>query len=88
MGLIPLAGKPLYFQPFEFKQMADGKIWDKLAFLDEIYKHKFDVILWYEPASWKEAIVSRWTSMQIAEVLVSYDMVEKIGDVSVYRPKK
>jgi hypothetical protein len=88
MGLIPLAGKPLYFQPFEFKQMADAKIWDEMPFLDEIFAHKFDAILWYEPQSWKDAIKSRWTSAQAAVVLVSYDKVEKIGDVSVYRPKK
>ena len=88
MGLIPLAGKQLYFQPFEFKQMADNKIWDEAPFLDEIFNHKFDAILWYEPASWKEFITARWTSSQIAVVLIAYDKVEKIGDVSVYRPKK
>lgn len=88
MGLLPLAGKQLYFQPFEFKQMADGKIWDEMPFLDEIYKHKFDVILWYEPASWKDAIKARWTGSQAAVVVLSYDLVQKIGDVNVYRPKK
>ncbi len=88
MGLIPLEGKQLYFQPFEFKQMADGKIWDETKFLDDIYTHKFDVILWYEPPTWKESITERWTSAQIADVVIAYDRAEKIGDVSVYRPKK
>ena len=54
MGLIPLAGKPLYFQPFEFKQMADNNIWDQSPFLEEILNHKFDAILWYIPPTWKD----------------------------------
>jgi len=88
MGLVALAGKPLYFQPFEYKQMADGKIWDEMNFLSDITHHKFDVILWYEPASWKESIQARWTGAQRSVIIMSYTLDKKIGDVSVYRPKK
>jgi hypothetical protein len=36
MGLIPLSGKTLAFQPFEFKQLVAGGLWDEAPFINEI----------------------------------------------------
>ncbi|HEY9077123.1 MAG TPA: hypothetical protein VIO61_11370 [Anaerolineaceae bacterium] len=88
MGLIALSGKTLYLQPFEFKQLADAKIWSEDKLLKEITDHQFDLILWYEPPTWKEAIQSRWTASQQALILISYKVDQKIGDVSIYRPRE
>jgi len=63
MGLVPIAGKRLYFQPFEFKMLAEGGIWDEQDFLVSIADHKFALILWYAPPDWP-AIESRWTPRQ------------------------
>lgn len=86
MGLIPLAGKHLYFQPFEFKQMAQAKIWDEMPLLEDIRNHKFDLIVWYEPSTWK-AIEARYTPAQRNMVELSYRLDDRIGDVYLYRPK-
>jgi len=87
MGLIPLAGKRLYFEPFGFKQMSDAGMLDETSFVREIRDRKFDAILWYQPMSWP-AVAERWTPAQRAMVLSSYRLDSIIGDVYVYRPRK
>jgi hypothetical protein len=86
MGLIPLAGKHLYFQPFEFKQMAQAKVWDEMPFLEEISAHKFDLIVWYQPSTWP-AIEARYTPSQRNMIELFYRVDTIIGDVYIYRPK-
>ena len=88
MGLVPLAGKRLYLQPFEFKQLADAKVWDETPFLSDITSHKFDIILWYIPGSWPKSIEARWTQAQRRAIETNYVVDQKIGDIFVYRPKK
>jgi hypothetical protein len=88
MGLVPLAGKQLYLQPFEFKQLVDAKVWDQEPLLIEIMNKKFDLILWYRPSSWLESIESRWSAGQRSMVNIAYDLDQRIGDVYIYRPKK
>ncbi len=86
MGLVPLAGKSLYFQPFEYKQMYDAGIWDQKAFLADIMNHKFAVILWYNPKTWR-AIEARWTRAQIDMINVSYKIDARYGDIIVMKPR-
>ena len=86
MGLVPLAGKPLYFQPFEFKQMYDAGLWDQKPFLADIASHKFALIVWYQPSSWN-AIEARYTTAQREMVLASYKLDQSFGDIYVYVPK-
>lgn len=86
MGLVPLAGKQLYFQPFEFKQMVDAQIWDQKNFLADIHNHKFDIILWYQPKTW-QAVEARWTQAQRDMINISYRLDARYGDILVFRPK-
>ncbi len=60
MGLLPMAGKRIYFQPFEYKMLKDGRIWDDSGFMAELREKRFSLILWYQPPYWP-AIDSRWT---------------------------
>jgi hypothetical protein len=60
MGLLPLAGKRIYFQPFEYKMLKDGRIWNDAGFMAELREKRFALILWYQPPDWP-AIDSRWT---------------------------
>jgi hypothetical protein len=71
MGLVPLAGKRLYFQPFEYKMLAQGGVWDESGFLKDIAAHKFALILWYSPSSWP-AIEARWTPRQRELIQANY----------------
>ena len=85
MGLIPLAGKRLYLQPFEFKQLSDAGVWDQSALLADISARKFGLILWYQPPG-ERSIEARWTAAQIEAVRSSYHLAGKIADVYVYVP--
>lgn len=87
MGLIPLAGKRLYFQPFEYKMLAEGGLWDETAFLNEIVERKFDVILWFRPASWP-AVESRWTERQREMVREHYARKGIYAFAWIQRPKE
>ena len=85
MGLIPLAGKELYFEPFEFKQLVEAGIVDETSFVRELKQGKFDVILLYNPYWWP-AVLMRWTQAQINALKMSYRVDEVIGNVYVLRP--
>ncbi|HEY3291411.1 MAG TPA: hypothetical protein VGK87_14875, partial [Anaerolineae bacterium] len=87
MGLVPLAGKRLYIQPFEFKAMSDAKVWDQTPFLQDIANHKFDMILWYSSHEWK-SIEGRWTKAQRSAIDQFYIEDQLIGEVHVMVPRK
>jgi hypothetical protein len=86
MGLVPLAGKRLYFQPFEYKMLADGGIWDEKNFLQDIADQKFDLILQYQPPYW-DAQKARWTPAQRRMVREYYDRSYTSAFTWVQRPK-
>lgn len=86
MGLLPLAGKRIYFQPFEYKMLADGGIWDEKPFLQAIADHKYSMILQYQPYTWP-AVVSRWTPAMRAQVRASYGQERTIAYNWVFLPK-
>ena len=85
MGLIPLAGKSLYLQPFEYKQMYDAGMWDQRPLLEDIADHKFDIILWYRPNTWR-AVELRWTQAQRDAITTYYERSAVFNDIEVYTP--
>jgi hypothetical protein len=86
MTSVSLAGKMLYFQPFEFKQMKEADLWDEEAFLSDIRSGKFATILLYEPVTW-DSRKERWTPAQLAAIDSSYRMVNFLADTAVLVPK-
>jgi hypothetical protein len=86
MGLIPLAGKRLYYQPFEFKMMAEGGIWDEQPFLDEIAQGKFELALLYFPPSWS-SFEARWTPRMREVIQESYSRDTILANTWLYRPR-
>jgi hypothetical protein len=86
MALIPLAGKRLVFQPFEFKQLAAAGLWDQQFFLNAIAQQEFAAILLYDPPTW-EALQARWTGAQLAAIEAHYHRAGRYADTTVYRPR-
>jgi hypothetical protein len=86
MGVVPLAGKSLYFQPFEFKQMSGAKMWDEQPFIDDILKGKFAAIILYDPPTWNSR-QERWTPRQLAAISVAYTYETRLADASVLVPR-
>lgn len=87
MGLIPLAGKRLQFQPFEYKMLAEGGVWDQQVFLNELADQKFDLILMYQPPSWN-ALEARWTPAQRDTIALYYNREQEIAFTRIMRPEQ
>ncbi len=85
MAFVPLNGRPLYFQPFEFKQLAEAGLWDQSRFVEAIRQQEFAVILLYETASW-DSRGERWTEEQNFFITMRYQRTETIMETGVYRP--
>jgi hypothetical protein len=87
MGLIPLAGRQLYFQPFEYKQLQAAKLWNEAPLVDSIQREDFSVILLYEPLNWN-AISTRWTEEVRNTIYAHYQLEDTLARNFVYRPQK
>ena len=85
MGLVPLAGKRLQYQPFEFKQLAEAGVWDEQPFARQLDEHAFPVILIYDPPTWN-SFGERWTGRQRLYISTGYRAAERLADTVVYRP--
>ena len=86
MGLIPLAGHRLYFQPFEYKQLQAAELWSEAPLLDSIQREEFSLILLYEPPNWN-AISTRWTEEVRNTIYAHYRLEDTLARTFVYRPK-
>jgi hypothetical protein len=86
MGLIPLAKKNLYFQPFELKQMVIGKVWDETPFLNDIRDKKFSYILLYNP-EW-DSRGARWTPAQLEAIESNYSLLTSRANTLIYVPNR
>jgi hypothetical protein len=87
MGLIPLAGRRLYFQPLEYKQLQAADLWDEAPFLDSIERQEFSLILLYEPRN-RSAISIRWSEAVRKAIYAHYSLEDTLARNFVYRPKK
>lgn len=87
MGLIPLAGHRLYFQPFEFKQLQEANLWSDALLVDSIQREEFSLILLYEPRD-RSAISIRWTEGIRNAIYTHYSLDDTLARTFVYRPQK
>jgi hypothetical protein len=87
MGLIPLDGRQLYFQPFEYRQLQAADLWNEAPLVDSIQREKFSVILLYEPLEWN-AITVRWTPEVRNNIYAHYTLEDTLARTFVYRPQK
>ena len=66
MGLLPLDGRPIFFQPFEITQLARAGRWDQRPFLDELEKQAFAAILIYRMPTGLQR--QRWTDEMLGVI--------------------
>ena len=86
MGLIPLAGRRLYYQPFEYKQLQAANLWSEASLIYSIKREEFPVILLYEPPGWN-AISTRWSQEVRNTIYAHYRLEDILARTLVYRPK-
>jgi len=87
MGLIPLNGRRLYFQPFEYKQLQAANLWSEAPLIASIQREEFSVILLYEPRD-RRAISVRWTPEIRNTIYAHYRSEDTLARTLVYLPQK
>lgn len=86
-GMLPLAGKPVLFQPVEFKLLHEMVGWDDQPIIDQINQKAYRYIMVYIPTDNGQYLTERW-SPDIREALyASYHSVDTLGSVYIYAPK-
>ena len=88
MGLIPLAGRRLYFQPFEYKQLQAANLWSEAALIAAIQREEFSIILLYLPSHWSTAITSRWSPALRDNIYAHYRWERTLAETLIYLPEK
>lgn len=85
MSLVVTSGKPLLYQPFEFKMLNVGGLWDQTDFVRSIENQEYDLILLYDPMYW-DSRNARWTPEQLAAIDANYRSYKRLGETRVYTP--
>lgn len=70
LALIPLAGKQIYFQPFEFTQLSRAGRWSEAEFVAQLQRAEFDLIVREEGR--KFIMDERWTPAMNTALHSSY----------------
>jgi hypothetical protein len=86
IGLLPLDGRTIYFQPFEMTQLARAGRWDQRAFLADIERQAFATLLLYRLPG-VPLHRTRWTDEMLAAIDRRYVLEKRIGQTDVYRPR-
>ena len=88
MGLIPLAGRRLYFQPVEYKQLQAANLWNEAELSAAIQRQEFSIILLYLPSHWSAAITSRWSPALRGNIYAHYRWERTLAETLIYLPEK
>lgn len=88
MGLIPLNGRRLYFQPIEYKQLQAANLWSDAALIAAIQREEFSVILLYLPRRWSAAITSHWSPALRDNIYAHYRWERTLAETLIYLPQE
>jgi 4-amino-4-deoxy-L-arabinose transferase-like glycosyltransferase len=88
MGLLPLNGRQIYFQPFEMTQLARDGSWDQRPLVRAIEEERFPLIMMWKPPFAREIKRDRWTPEMLKEIRAHYEPTKNdLADMVIYRPK-
>ena len=87
-GLLPLDGRRIYIQPFEFSQLAREGRWDQRPLLEAIDRREFPAILIWEPPYAPGVARERWTPQMLRAIEANYEPAGRHAETVVYRPKR
>lgn len=86
MGMLTLAGEPLYIQPFEVTQLANAGLWDQTPLLDAIRAENFPLILIHHFRGYP-VYQERWTPEMLAAIQEDYIAGDIKADTLIFRPR-
>jgi hypothetical protein len=88
MGLLPLQGRRIYFQPFEMTQLTRDGDWDQRPVLEDIERERFPLIMIWSPPFAREIKRDRWTPRMLEEIHDHYQRTDRLADMVIYRPRE
>lgn len=88
MGLLPLNGKRIQFQPFEMTQLSRDGAWNQDRAVETIRQEEYAVVMMWEPPFAKGIKQDRWTDEMLSAVEAHYEPTGKLADMVVYRPEE
>ena len=88
MGLLPLQGRRIYFQPFEMTQLSRDGDWDQRPLLKDIDEERFPMIMIWSPPFAREIKSDRWTPRMLEEIHGHYQRTDRLADMVIYRPRE
>ena len=86
-GLLPLAGKPIEFQPFEMTQLAAAGLWDPTPLLARMEQQEFSAVL-IQRVPWSPIHRTRWTPAMLEHIEQHYEPRHRLGYTVVYLPRE
>jgi len=86
MGLIPLQGERLYFQPLEFNQLQQTGRWSPEDFIQSINAKDFSAVLLYLPRGFNPMIL-RWAPQVRNAIYENYQRTDRLAETLIYTPK-
>jgi hypothetical protein len=86
-GLLPLAGKPLYYQPFEFAQLTRAGLWNPSPLIGDVAQRKFSALLIYFPSD-ISIFQSRWPNFIYSTFWNTYSQAGELASNLVCLPIK
>ncbi len=87
IGLLPLNGKRIYYQPFEFNQFAQERLWDPGPLVQDLSQHKFATLIIYFPKDFDPS-QSPWPWNVHESFYANYDVTDTLAYNLVFHPKK
>jgi len=85
MGLLPLVGLPIDFQPFELSQLAAAGAWDETAFVAALRRGDYPLLLLYQPMGNPSLRFERWTPAMLRAINDVYRADGQFAETTVYR---
>ncbi len=87
MAMVAVNGRPIVFQPFEFKMLSEAGKWNQADFVQSLRDRQYPMILLYDPDSW-DSQHARWTQEQLDALYENYQSSTRLADTLVFKPKR
>jgi hypothetical protein len=84
LGMVVLAGQPIYYQPFDYRQLYAAGKWDPSGLIAEVEARKFSLILLNGRGT--RVFDERWIPAIVQAIDASYCSSERVGDLVLYEP--
>ena len=82
MALLTLEGRPVVYQPYEMKQLAQAGLWDERPFVEDLERRRFALILCDT-----RYVSARWTPAQRAAMDAHYEEVGRAAGSAILKPR-